>query len=78
LKNKFTKNENYSSPIRTKGALQIKYRIHYVNSQGGQIAYYEFITTKTSGCLSKETCGKIKEVSERKNVGRYTKVFRLK
>jgi len=61
-----------------KGTLQIKYRIHYINSQGGQIACYEYITTKTSGCLSKETCGKIKEVSERENVGRYTKVFSLK
>ena len=52
--------------------------IHYINSQGGQIAYYEYITTKAIGCLSKETCGKIKEVSETESVGRYTKVFRLR
>jgi hypothetical protein len=61
-----------------KGTLRIMYRIHYINSQGGQIACYEYITTKASGSLSKETSGKMKEVSERRNVGRYTKVFRLK
>jgi hypothetical protein len=38
--------------------------------------YYEYITTKTSGYLSKETCGKTKEISERENVGQYTKVVR--
>jgi hypothetical protein len=46
--------------LRQKGTLQIKYRIQYVNSQGGQIAYYEYITTKASGCLKKHA-GKSKK-----------------